>query len=54
MRMAVLFIGAQIFGDIFKMIKLPEMLGMLGFGVIFTNMGFGNFTGYNVLEIFLR
>lgn len=54
MRMTVLFIGAQIFGIIFKMIKLPEMLGMLIFGVLFTNMGFGDFTGYNNLEILLR
>lgn len=54
MRMAILFIGAQICGILLRLFKLPEMLGMLGFGVFFTNMEYANFEGYNELESILR
>lgn len=54
MRMIVLFIGAQMCGIALKLLQMPEMLGMLGFGVFFTNMGWANFDGYSELETFLR
>lgn len=53
-RMAILFIGAQICGVILRLLHLPEMLGMLGFGVFFTNMGWGDFTPYQSLESIFR
>lgn len=54
MRMAILFIGAQICGVVLRLLQLPEMLGMLGFGVFITNMGWGDFTPYQPLESFFR
>lgn len=54
MRMAILFVGAQICGVLLRLMQLPEMLGMLGFGVFFTNMGWGDFTPYQSLESFFR
>lgn len=54
MRMAILFVGAQICGVVLRAMQLPEMLGMLGFGVFFTNMGWGDFTPYQSLESFFR
>lgn len=54
MRMAILFIGAQICGVFLRLLNLPEMLGMLGFGIFFTNMGWGDFTPYQPLESIFR
>lgn len=53
-RMACLFVGAQICGIILRILQWPEMLGMLGFGVLFANIGFANFDGYNGVEAFCR
>lgn len=53
-RMVILFIGAQFCGVILRSIKMPEMLGMLGFGMFFANMGWANFDGYNEFETILR
>lgn len=54
MRMAILFIGAEICGVFLRFLHLPEMLGMLGFGIFFANVGWGNFAHYESLESFLR
>lgn len=54
MRMAFLFLGAQISGILITYIHLPDMLGMLFFGVLYTNIGFGNFRDVQPLESFLR
>lgn len=54
MRMAILFIGAQICGVVLRLLQLPEMLGMLGFGVFFTNMGWSDFTHYQSFESLFR
>lgn len=53
-RMAVLFIGGQMFGIVLRLLNWPEMLGMIGFGMIFANFGFANFDGYTALEAFFR
>lgn len=53
-RMAILFIGGQAFGVLLRLIQWPEMLGMIGFGMIFANLGYTNFTGYTELEAFFR
>lgn len=53
-RFALLFVGAQICGILIPFINLPEMLGMIGFGVLFANMGLANFEGLSALETFLR
>lgn len=54
MRMIFLFIGAQMCGVVLKLLQMPEMLGMLGFGVFYTNVGWAKFDGYSELETFLR
>uniref|UniRef100_T1GPZ4 Cation/H+ exchanger transmembrane domain-containing protein n=1 Tax=Megaselia scalaris TaxID=36166 RepID=T1GPZ4_MEGSC len=54
MRIIFLFVGAQISGIIVTFIKLPDMLGMLFFGVFYTNVGLADFSGYNGLEAVLR
>lgn len=54
MRIAFLFVGAEIAGIVVTFMRLPDMLGMLFFGVFYTNMGLADFTGYGVLELFLR
>lgn len=54
MRMAFLFIGAQLSGILITFIKLPDMLGMLFFGVLYTNVGLGDFSEIQGLEASLR
>lgn len=54
MRIAFLFVGAQISGILVTFIHLPDMLGMLFFGVLYTNLGLANFDGYERFELFLR
>lgn len=52
--MAVLFIGGQMFGIVLRLLNWPEMLGMIGFGMLFANLGCANFDGYTELEAFFR
>ncbi|XP_032289350.1 sodium/hydrogen exchanger 9B1 isoform X2 [Drosophila virilis] len=54
MRIILLFVGAQISGILVTFIHLPDMLGMLFFGVLYTNIGLANFEGYERFELFLR
>ncbi|XP_068156182.1 sodium/hydrogen exchanger 9B1 isoform X2 [Drosophila tropicalis] len=54
MRIAFLFVGAQISGILVTFVHLPDMLGMLFFGVLYTNLGLANFEGYQRFELFLR
>ncbi|KAH8416667.1 hypothetical protein KR222_005024, partial [Zaprionus bogoriensis] len=54
MRIVLLFVGAQISGILVTFIHLPDMLGMLFFGVLYTNLGLANFAGYERFEVFLR
>uniref|UniRef100_W8B8J4 Mitochondrial sodium/hydrogen exchanger 9B2 n=2 Tax=Ceratitis capitata TaxID=7213 RepID=W8B8J4_CERCA len=54
MRIFFLFVGAQLTGVLVTFIALPDMLGMLFFGVLYTNAGLADFTGYNKFEAFLR
>jgi len=54
MRLLFLFIGAQISGILVSLTGLPDMLGMLFWGVLYKNIGLGNFDGYNGLEATLR
>ncbi|XP_052859295.1 sodium/hydrogen exchanger 9B2 isoform X1 [Drosophila gunungcola] len=54
MRIAFLFVGAQIFGILVTFVHLPDMLGMLFFGVLYANLGLANFEGYQKFELFLR
>lgn len=53
-RMICLFIGAQICGVFLRILQWPEMLGMLGFGILYANVGFADFDGYNEFEVFFR
>lgn len=53
-RMAILFIGGQAFGVLLRLLHWPEMLGMIGFGMIFANVGCTDFTGYTEVEAFFR
>ncbi|XP_054081726.1 sodium/hydrogen exchanger 9B2 isoform X2 [Zeugodacus cucurbitae] len=54
MRICFLFVGAQLSGVLVTFLRLPDMLGMLFFGVIYTNVGLADFTGYDKFEAFLR
>ncbi|XP_075146265.1 na[+]/H[+] hydrogen antiporter 2 [Haematobia irritans] len=54
MRIALLFVGAQTAGILVTFIHLPDMLGMLFFGVLYTNVGLADFAGYAKFEGFLR
>ncbi|XP_043657009.1 sodium/hydrogen exchanger 9B1 isoform X2 [Drosophila teissieri] len=54
MRIAFLFVGAQVSGILVTFVHLPDMLGMLFFGVLYANLGLANFEGYQKLELFLR
>ncbi|XP_034659813.1 sodium/hydrogen exchanger 9B2 isoform X2 [Drosophila subobscura] len=54
MRIAFLFVGAQISGILVTFVHLPDMLGMLFFGVLYANLGLANFDGYQGFELFLR
>lgn len=53
-QLIFLFIGAEIVGELFLVIGLPDILGMLFWGVLFRNLGFATFDGLSGLEAFLR
>lgn len=53
-RMAILFIGGQALGIALRLLNWPEMLGMIGFGVLYANLGQADFVGYTQLEAFFR
>lgn len=54
MRMVFLFAGAQLCGYVVQLAHLPDMLGMIFWGVLYTNVGLGNFQGFGMLEATLR
>ncbi|XP_030371431.1 sodium/hydrogen exchanger 9B1 isoform X2 [Scaptodrosophila lebanonensis] len=54
MRIVLLFVGAQLSGILVTFLNLPDMLGMLFFGVLYGNVGWANFEGYQAVELFLR
>lgn len=54
MRLAFLFIGAEIVGVFVGLTGLPDILGMLFWGVLYKNIGLANFEGLSGLEAFLR
>lgn len=53
-RMAFLFGGGQLCGWAVQAIGVPDMLGMIGWGVLFANVGLADFSGYDGLEAKLR
>uniref|UniRef100_A0A182QZB4 Cation/H+ exchanger transmembrane domain-containing protein n=1 Tax=Anopheles farauti TaxID=69004 RepID=A0A182QZB4_9DIPT len=54
MRIVFLFVGAQACGILVSLTGLPDMLGMLFWGVLYANVGWADFGGYERLEVFLR
>ncbi|XP_030376682.1 sodium/hydrogen exchanger 9B1-like isoform X2 [Scaptodrosophila lebanonensis] len=54
MRIVGLFVGAQFSGILVTFLNLPDMLGMLFFGVLYTNVGLANFEGSERLQLYLR
>ncbi|XP_035776826.1 sodium/hydrogen exchanger 9B2-like isoform X1 [Anopheles albimanus] len=54
MRLLFLFVGAQTCGVLVSLAGLPDMLGMLFWGVLYANVGWADFSGYQRLEVFLR
>lgn len=54
MRLVFLFIGAEITGVLVSLTGLPDILGMLFWGVLYKNIGLANFEGLTGLEGFLR
>lgn len=54
MRMIFLFVGAKLFGIFVAFFGIPDLLGMMFWGVFFRNIGIGDFEGYAEAESFLR
>lgn len=54
MRMVFLFIGAKVIGLVVSQCGIPDLLGMMFWGVLYRNIGIGEFEGYERLESFLR
>ncbi|XP_035904171.1 sodium/hydrogen exchanger 9B2 isoform X1 [Anopheles stephensi] len=54
MRLVFLFVGAQACGILVSLTGLPDMLGMLFWGVLYANVGWADFAGYERVEVFLR
>jgi len=54
MRLLFLFVGGQICGIIVSQIGIPDLIGMLFWGLIYKNIGFGNFDGYDKFVVLLR
>lgn len=54
MRMIFLFLGAKLVGIIVAFIGIPDLLGMMFWGVFYRNVGIGEFEGYEAAESFLR
>ncbi|XP_050100008.1 sodium/hydrogen exchanger 9B2 isoform X2 [Anopheles aquasalis] len=54
MRLLFLFVGAQTCGVLVALTGLPDMLGMLFWGVLYANVGWADFSGYQRVEVFLR
>lgn len=53
-RMALLFGGAQLCGWTVAALGVPDMLGMIGWGVLWANVGWADFEGWSPLEAALR
>lgn len=53
-RMAILFIGGEVCGILLKLFKLPDIIGMIGFGMFYQYLGQANFDGYENLEKFIK
>lgn len=54
MRMIFLFVGAKVCGIIVALFGIPDLLGMMFWGVLYRNVGLGEFEGYESAESFLR
>lgn len=54
MRMIGLFVGSQLCGYAVQSVGVPDMLGMIGCGILYANVGLADFAGYGVLEATLR
>ncbi|XP_049534078.1 sodium/hydrogen exchanger 9B2 isoform X2 [Anopheles darlingi] len=54
LRLLFLFVGAQTCGVLVALTGLPDMLGMLFWGVLYANVGWADFSGYGRVEVFLR
>lgn len=54
MRLIFLFVGAKLLGIIVAFFGIPDLLGMMIWGVFYRNIGFGEFEGYEEVESFLR
>lgn len=54
MRLIFLILGGDFFGKVLLFFGLPDILGMIGFGVFYRNVGAGEFEGLEKLESFLR
>lgn len=53
-RMVLLFGGAQLCGWTVAACGVPDMLGMIGWGVMWANVGWADFEGWSALEAALR
>lgn len=54
MRMVFLFVGAKLIGVLVAFVGIPDLLGMMFWGVFYRNIGLGEFEGFEVAESFMR
>lgn len=54
MKFLFLFVGAQLCGIVVSQFGVPDMLGMIFWGVLYRNVGFAEFGELAKLESFLR
>lgn len=54
MRMAFLFLGAKLCGVIVALFGIPDLLGMMFWGILYRNIGLADFEDYEAVESVLR
>lgn len=54
MRMIFLFVGAKLVGVVVALFGIPDLMGMMFWGVFYRNIGIAEFEGYEAAESFLR
>lgn len=53
-RLCCLFIGSKILGVLVSLVGVPDLIGMMAFGVIYNVVGLSDFRGHEDSQAFLR
>ena len=54
MRLLFLFVGAQLCAIVVSQFGVPDMLGMIFWGILYRNVGFADYEDMSKAEAFLR